>query len=212
MASASTRPRRTPRVHYHDDDSESGDYNFTSVFTPRPTRDVSRVQTYRESSDDDSSVPPADEADSILDTEASPAARESHPSQGQNIAPPKKSKVYHATRSKVSKSSRPSKRQKTQTAGSATESIAQPAVTVWTTSTNTDDLRFQALPLHILLSIMRSAAYVSSPSLQHCGFVARGDLDFALLFFYQPRHTLMQLGSLYMVHSRGNGRLPGYSR
>ncbi|KAL2393909.1 hypothetical protein ABEF93_000264 [Exophiala dermatitidis] len=157
----SSRPRRAPLVRYTNDDSDSGDLG-ASEHRSRPSRSVRRVQTYRESSDNssDESSTAISEASSeevlcTRGTKSRPAPRR----QSLDMKSRKRKQPSRTTPAAAS-SFNSYKRRKVQ----ATESHSKLATAKPTPSTPllSSPQRvppWQQLPYHVLVSIMKYAAF-----------------------------------------------------
>ncbi|KAJ9604521.1 hypothetical protein H2200_010634 [Cladophialophora chaetospira] len=161
-----SRPRRAPRVRYPNDDSDSDEPSEPSNPNPRPSRTARRVQTYRESSDNETSDTSTEEADS--EQESRPSDSQSQIIQRtsrvtrQSVAPPRKRKVAHTTSARVATVFRANKRQKIQPGKSTIKAARQVTLPVGAGSTSSTTAfipPWKTLPYQVLVSIMQYAAY-----------------------------------------------------
>ncbi|KIX99229.1 uncharacterized protein Z520_04805 [Fonsecaea multimorphosa CBS 102226] len=135
MAQSSTlaRPRRAPRVRYPNDDSDTDDLpEFT--LNPRPSRAARRIQTYRESSEDDNDDRldlSSDESDSQSSSDQSSVqpqrgARSQLPTQRQSWPPKRKAEAQRLLKTnKRQKTSSANKKQSQMNAKGVTKTYRQ---------------------------------------------------------------------------------------
>lgn len=163
--STPSRPRRAPQVRYHNDDSDSGDFAETSESPPlsRPSRAVRRVKTYRESSDEDSPQPSSDESDSRSsgsnshEIQLRRSARSRTTLQQRESA--KKRKPLHVANTVGASPFRSYKRQKMQSSDHLIKQHSNISVEIPLMPLNERAPPWQQLPYHVLVSIMKYAAY-----------------------------------------------------
>ncbi|KIW68018.1 hypothetical protein PV04_03993 [Phialophora macrospora] len=150
VASSQSRPRRIPRIRYQNDDSSSDEDHEYLITKTRPARAARRVQTYRESSDDDISDSSAVETD----IDQQPAL--SNITSQTTVRPHRPKRKLPATLPK--KRGLSNKRQKTQPFHSGTKSSDMVAVAT-KPFTNARIPPWQTLPYFVLVNIMQYAAY-----------------------------------------------------
>ena len=156
-----SRPRRAPRVQYNDD-SESENAYAPPTPSSRPGRAARHVQTYRETSDDDTTD---DDSDSEL--ESSPSGFQPRTSvrirrvATQSASVAKKRKVPQATTAGERTTFSVNKRRKTtQLAAKTTKpSTYASLVPPSKPSSNKPIPQWQSLPYFVLVKIMQQAAY-----------------------------------------------------
>ncbi|KIW99421.1 uncharacterized protein Z518_11409 [Rhinocladiella mackenziei CBS 650.93] len=154
-----SRPRRGPRVRYANDDSDSDDF---SEFETRsqPSRAVRRVQTYRESSDEEIQQ----SSEEVLDSssEESPPqrmARMRGSTQDAMSSNTRKRKAPPTTRPSTANAFTAYKRQKIRPSDLPSKpGLNATIITPWH-SPKGQIPPWQQLPYHILVNIMKYAAY-----------------------------------------------------
>ncbi|ETI24098.1 hypothetical protein G647_03467 [Cladophialophora carrionii CBS 160.54] len=204
-ASSPSRPRRAPRVRYINDDSASDeDFEYLGAKT-RPTRAARRVQTYRESSDDDTSD------SSAVETDVNQGSRLPTPQSETTVRPHRPKRKPPAVPSK--KREVPNKRQKTQPSRSVRKSTDVTAV-VSKPSTHARIPPWQTLPYFVLVNIMQYAAYPlygpmsrQQPSINWLcttGSICRSfhDACMATLLYSPPLYPLQQARGLMTLLKR----------
>ena len=157
-----TRPRRTVRVRYQNKDSDTDEYKASAASASRPSRAVRHVQTYRESSDENSSESSVNETGLDPHVTASVsrpwnAAMALQPIPKRKPEPSRKRKVSPGAKMRVSTSLGGGKRRETRAVHETT--FSQATANVLPTGTATHTPPWQTLPYQILLSIFQYSAY-----------------------------------------------------
>lgn len=150
-----SRPRRAPRIQYAEDDSDTLDLSEFET-RPQPSRAVRRqVQTYRESSEDD----PDGESDSSIEVQPNQGTRSRPKVQDTAPATSRKRKAPPMTKPAVRNNPFSSyKRQKNRSSTFPGKQEAQVSA-ILPPSFHGRIPPWQELPYHVLVTIMKYAAY-----------------------------------------------------
>ncbi|KAI1614822.1 hypothetical protein EDD37DRAFT_630654 [Exophiala viscosa] len=149
-----SRPRRAPRIQYAEVDSDSVDFSEIETRPQPPRRSRRQIPTYRESSDDDSDL----QSDSSIEVQPQQGTKSRPRIQETASLASRKRKAAPLRKAAVGNSFSAYKRQKTGSSTLPRKQDAQVSIIIPPPPSGRAP-PWQELPYHVLVSVMKHAAY-----------------------------------------------------